>query len=51
MIMLALLVPVMMFLMLLAMAALEDRMFPSPQPPPSEPAIPEQPAPDKKLHG
>ncbi|MGC9544004.1 hypothetical protein [Streptomyces sp. UG1] len=46
MIVIALLVPVMMFLMLFAMAALEDHMFPPPQPPPPEPAIPEQPVAD-----
>lgn len=42
----ALLVPVMLFLMLLALAALEDIMFPPPQPPRPDPEIPEQPVPD-----
>ncbi len=46
MIVLALLVPVMLLLILFAMAALEDRMFPPPQPPRPEQEIPEQPVPD-----
>ncbi|MGC9544750.1 hypothetical protein [Streptomyces sp. UG1] len=41
-IVMVLLVPVMLFLVLFAMAALEDRMFPLPQPPGPEPEIPEQ---------
>lgn len=42
MILMALLVPVMLFLMLFALAALEDHMFPPPQPPRPEQALPEQ---------
>jgi hypothetical protein len=45
-ILIALLVPVMLFVMLFALAALEDRMFAPPRPPRPEQAIPEQPVSD-----
>ncbi|WP_329333934.1 hypothetical protein OG866_11430 [Streptomyces sp. NBC_00663] len=42
MILIALLIPVMLFLMVSALAALEDHMFPPPQSPQPEQAIPEE---------